>query len=69
MNLNIFNKEEKQPEDNFMYTEEQLMARLKFFHWYLFSTYIVWYCIRCVILTNLCYTTTQCYFTNRPKIL
>jgi len=31
MNLNIFNKEEKQPEDNFMYTEEQLMARLKFF--------------------------------------
>ena len=31
MNLNIFNKEEKKPEDNFMYTEEQLMARLKFF--------------------------------------
>jgi hypothetical protein len=31
MNLNIFNKEEKQPEENFMYTEEQLMARLKFF--------------------------------------
>ena len=30
MNLNIFNKEEKQS-DNFMYTEEQLMARLKFF--------------------------------------
>jgi hypothetical protein len=30
MNLNIFNKE-KQPEENFMYTEEQLMARLKFF--------------------------------------
>jgi len=30
MNLNIFNKEEKQPE-TFMYTEEQLMARLKFF--------------------------------------
>ena len=30
MNLNIFNKEEKQPE-SFMYTEEQLMARLKFF--------------------------------------
>ena len=30
MNLNIFNKEEKQSE-NFMYTEEQLMARLKFF--------------------------------------
>ena len=30
MNLNIFNKEEKQP-DSFMYTEEQLMARLKFF--------------------------------------
>jgi hypothetical protein len=30
MNLNIFNKEEKQPE-GFMYTEEQLMARLKFF--------------------------------------
>jgi hypothetical protein len=31
MNLNIFNKEEKQPEESFMYTEEQLMARLKFF--------------------------------------
>ncbi len=31
MNLNIFNKEEKQPEQPFMYTEEQLMARLKFF--------------------------------------
>jgi hypothetical protein len=31
MNLNIFNKKEKKPEDNFMYTEEQLMARLKFF--------------------------------------
>jgi hypothetical protein len=30
MNLNIFNKEEKQSE-TFMYTEEQLMARLKFF--------------------------------------
>ncbi len=30
MNLNIFNKEEKQTE-TFMYTEEQLMARLKFF--------------------------------------
>ena len=30
MNLNIFDKEEKQPE-SFMYTEEQLMARLKFF--------------------------------------
>ena len=30
MNLNIFNKEEKK-EENFMYTEEQLMARLKFF--------------------------------------
>jgi hypothetical protein len=30
MNLNIFNKEEKQPE-SFMYTEDQLMARLKFF--------------------------------------
>ena len=30
MNLNIFDKEEKK-EDNFMYTEEQLMARLKFF--------------------------------------
>jgi hypothetical protein len=30
MNLNIFNKEEKKPE-TFMYTEEQLMARLKFF--------------------------------------
>jgi len=31
MNLNIFNKEEKKPENDFMYTEEQLMARLKFF--------------------------------------
>ena len=31
MNLNIFNKEEKKPEHDFMYTEEQLMARLKFF--------------------------------------
>jgi len=31
MNLNIFNKEEKKQEENFMYTEEQLMARLKFF--------------------------------------
>ena len=31
MNLNIFNKEEKQPEQNFMYTEDQLMARLRFF--------------------------------------
>jgi hypothetical protein len=31
MNLNIFNKEPKQPEESFMYTEEQLMARLKFF--------------------------------------
>jgi hypothetical protein len=31
MNLNIFNKEEKQSENDFMYTEEQLMARLKFF--------------------------------------
>jgi len=30
MNLNIFDKQEKQPE-SFMYTEEQLMARLKFF--------------------------------------
>jgi len=30
MNLNIFDKEEKK-EENFMYTEEQLMARLKFF--------------------------------------
>ena len=30
MNLNIFNKEEKK-EETFMYTEEQLMARLKFF--------------------------------------
>ena len=28
--MNLFNKEEKQPE-SFMYTEEQLMARLKFF--------------------------------------
>ena len=31
MNLNIFNKEEKQPEPSFMYTEDQLMARLRFF--------------------------------------
>jgi len=31
MNLNIFNKEEKKQEDNFMYTEDQLMARLRFF--------------------------------------
>lgn len=31
MNLNIFNKEDKQPEQNFMYTEDQLMARLRFF--------------------------------------
>ncbi|NBP56075.1 hypothetical protein EBU71_05985 [bacterium] len=31
MNLNIFNKEEKQPEQSFMYTEDQLMARLRFF--------------------------------------
>jgi hypothetical protein len=31
MNLNIFNKEEKKSENDFMYTEEQLMARLKFF--------------------------------------
>ena len=30
MNLNILNKEEKK-DNNFMYTEEQLMARLKFF--------------------------------------
>jgi hypothetical protein len=30
MNLNIFSREEKK-EENFMYTEEQLMARLKFF--------------------------------------
>lgn len=30
MNLNNFNKEEKESE-NFMYTEDQLMARLKFF--------------------------------------
>ena len=29
--MNLFNKEPKQPEENFMYTEEQLMARLKFF--------------------------------------
>jgi hypothetical protein len=29
--MNLFNKETKQPETNFMYTEEQLMARLKFF--------------------------------------
>lgn len=31
MNLNIFNKEEQKPESDYMYTEEQLMARLKFF--------------------------------------
>jgi hypothetical protein len=30
MNLNIFSREEKK-EESFMYTEEQLMARLKFF--------------------------------------
>jgi hypothetical protein len=29
--MNLFNKETKQPETDFMYTEEQLMARLKFF--------------------------------------
>jgi hypothetical protein len=29
--MNLFNKEPKQPEIDFMYTEEQLMARLKFF--------------------------------------
>jgi hypothetical protein len=29
--MNLFNKESKQPEPDFMYTEEQLMARLKFF--------------------------------------
>jgi len=29
--MNLFNKEPKQPETDFMYTEEQLMARLKFF--------------------------------------
>ena len=29
--MNLFNKELKQPEENFMYTEDQLMARLKFF--------------------------------------
>ena len=29
--MNLFNKEQKQPETDFMYTEEQLMARLKFF--------------------------------------
>jgi hypothetical protein len=29
--MNLFNKEPKQPEPDFMYTEEQLMARLKFF--------------------------------------
>ena len=28
--MNLFNRE-KQPEENFMYTEDQLMARLKFF--------------------------------------
>ena len=31
MNLNFFNQKEEKKEDNFMYTEEQLMARLKFF--------------------------------------
>ena len=29
--MNLFNKEPKQPEPDFMYIEEQLMARLKFF--------------------------------------
>jgi hypothetical protein len=29
--MNLFNKEPKQSEPDFMYTEEQLMARLKFF--------------------------------------
>ena len=29
--MNLLNKEPKQPETDFMYTEEQLMARLKFF--------------------------------------
>jgi hypothetical protein len=31
MNLNIFDKEEEKQPESFMYTEEQLMARLKFF--------------------------------------
>ncbi len=31
MNLNIFDKKEEKPTESFMYTEEQLMARLKFF--------------------------------------
>lgn len=29
--MNLFNKEEKEKEEPFMYTEDQLMARLKFF--------------------------------------
>ena len=29
--MSLFNREPKQPEPDFMYTEEQLMARLKFF--------------------------------------
>lgn len=31
MNLNIFNNDQKPQQPDFMYTEEQLMARLKFF--------------------------------------
>ena len=31
MNFNIFKQEDNTPEQTFMYTEEQLMARLKFF--------------------------------------
>lgn len=31
MNLNFFNRGERESEQPFMYTEEQLMARLKFF--------------------------------------
>lgn len=31
MNLNIFNQKQENEEKDFMYTEEQLMARLKFF--------------------------------------
>ena len=30
MNLNIFDKTEKKEEVSFMYTEDQLMARLRF---------------------------------------
>jgi hypothetical protein len=31
MNLNFFNRGSETPESSFMYTEQQLMARLKFF--------------------------------------